>query len=178
MSIESVMPSNCLILCHPFLLLPSIFPSIRVFSNESALHIRWPKYWNFSFSVSPSNEYSGVISFRIDWYESLAVKGTLKSLLQTIVWKHQFFSAQPSLWSNSHIHIWLLEKTIALTIWTLVGKVMSVFFNMLSRFVINHSKEGLTCVSMESMSYECPEILIQWAMLCRFSNCLGSIPLV
>ena len=85
MSIESVMPSNRLILCHPFLFLPSIFPSIRVFSNESALHIRGPKYWNFSFSISPSNEYSGLISFRIDWYESLAVKGTLKSLLQTIV---------------------------------------------------------------------------------------------
>ena len=91
MSIESVMPSNHLILCCPLLLLPSIFPSIRVFSNESALHIRWPKYWSFSFNISPSNEYSGLISFRMDWLDLLAVQGTLKSLLQTIVQKHQFF---------------------------------------------------------------------------------------
>ena len=104
MSIESVMPSNHLILCHPLLLLPSIFPSIRVFSSESALRIRWPKYWSFSFSISPSNEYSGLISFKIDWLDLLAVQGTLKSLLQTTVQKHQFFDAQPPLWSNSHLH--------------------------------------------------------------------------
>ena len=105
MSIESVIPSNHLILCRPLLLLPSIFPSIRVFPT-SAIHIRWPKYWSFSFSISPSNEYSGLICFRIDWFDLLAVQGTLRSLQ-----KHQFFSAQTSsLWSNSHIHTWLLEK--------------------------------------------------------------------
>ena len=103
MSIELVMPSNHLILCHP-LLLPSIFPSIRVFSNESVLRIRCPEYWSFSISVIPSNEYSGLISFRIDWFDLLAVQGTLKSLLCTTIQKHQFFGAQPSLWSNSHIH--------------------------------------------------------------------------
>jgi len=106
MSIESVMPSNHLILRHPLLLLPSIFPSIRVFSNESVLRVRWPKYWSFSFSISPSNEYSGLISFRMDWFHFLAIQGTLESLLQ----KHQFFSTRLSLWSNSHIHTWLLEK--------------------------------------------------------------------
>ena len=103
MSIESVMPSNHLILCHPLLLLPSMFPSIRVFSNESSLCIRWLKYWNFNFS--PSNEYSGLISCRIDWFDLFGIQGPLKSL----VWKHQFFNAQPSLWSNSHFHTWLLE---------------------------------------------------------------------
>ena len=97
MSIKSVMPSNHLILCRPLLLLPSIFPSIRVFSDESALHIMWPKYWSFSFGISPSNEYSGLISFRIDWLDLLAVQGTLKSLHQTTVQKHQFFSTQLSL---------------------------------------------------------------------------------
>ena len=106
--IESMMSSNYLILCHP-LLLPSIFPSIRAFSRESVLHIRWPKYW--SFSINTSNEYSGLISFRIDWFDLLEVQGTLKSLLQHhSCWRHQFFSTQPFLWSNSHIHAWLLEK--------------------------------------------------------------------
>ena len=110
MSIESVTPSNQLILCHPLRLLPSIFPSIRLFPNESVLHIRWPKSWSFSFNISPSNEYSELISFRMDWLDLLAAQGTLKSLLHTTVQKHQFFSAQLSLWSNTHIHIWLLEK--------------------------------------------------------------------
>ena len=104
MYIESVMLSNHLILCRPLLLLPSIFPSIRVFSSESPLHIRWPKYWSFNFSISPSNEYSGLISFRIDWFDLLAVEGTFKSLFQHTVQKHQLFGAQFSLWSNSHIH--------------------------------------------------------------------------
>ena len=109
--IESVMPSNHLILCRPLLLPPSIFPSIRVFSDESVLRIKWPKYWSFSFSISPFNEYSELISFRIDWFDLLAVQGTLKSLFSnTTVQKHQFFRAQLSLWSNSHIHTWLLEK--------------------------------------------------------------------
>ena len=103
-SIESVMPSNHLILCHPLLLLPSIFPSINVFSNESALHIRWPRYYSFSFSISPSNECSGLISFRMDWFD-LAVQ-----VLNTTVQKHQFFGTQLSLWSSSHIHTGLLEK--------------------------------------------------------------------
>ena len=110
MSIESVIPSNHLILCHPLLLLPSIFLSIRVFSNESVLHIRWPKYWNFSFSISPSKEYSGLISFRIDWFDLLAVQGTLRSLLQHHNLKTSVFQHSTSLWSNSHICTWLLEK--------------------------------------------------------------------
>ena len=101
---ESVMPSNHLILCRPLLLPPSIFPSIRVFSNESALHIRWPKYWSFSFSISPSSEESKLISFRIDWFDLHTVQGTLKSHLQHHNSKHQFLGTQPSLWSNSHIH--------------------------------------------------------------------------
>ena len=107
MFIEAMMPSNHLILCCPFLL-PSNFPSIRVFSNESEICIRWPKYGNFSFSISPSNEYSGLISFSIDWLDLLLVQGT-RVFSSTTVWKHQFFSTQPSLWSNSHIHTWLLK---------------------------------------------------------------------
>ena len=136
MSIESVMPSNHLILCHPFFLLPSIFPSIRVFSNESALHIRWPKYWSFSFNISPKNEHPGLISFRIDWLDLLAVQGTLKSLLQhhsskaSNLWRSAFFIVQ-----ISHPHM-PTGKTIALTRWTFVDKVMSLLFNMLSRLVI------------------------------------------
>ena len=129
------MPCNHLILCHPLLLLPSVFPSIRVFSNESALHIRWPKYWSFSFSISPSSEYSGVISFRTDCLDFLSVQGTLKSLLQHHSSKHQFLSAQPSLWSNSGPYM-TTGKAIALTIRTFVSKVMSLLFNVLSRLVI------------------------------------------
>ena len=135
MSIESVMPSNHLTFCYP-LLLPSIFPSIRVFSNESALLIRWPKYWSFSFSISPSNEYLGLISFRIDWLYLLAVQGSLKSLLQhhsskaSIPWCSAFFIVQ-----ISHPYI-TTGKTIALTRWTFVGKVTSLLFIMLSRLVI------------------------------------------
>ena len=102
MSIKSVMPSNHLILCCPLLLLPSIFPSSRVFSNESALHIRWPKYWSFSFSISPSSEYSGLIFFRIDWFDPLAVKGLLRVF--STIQKHELFTTQPSLWSSSHTH--------------------------------------------------------------------------
>ena len=136
MSIESVIPSNHLILCRPFLLLPSIFPSIRVFSNESVLHIRWPEYCSFSFSISPSNEYSGLISFRIDWLDLLAVQGTLKSLLQhhsskaSILRHSAFFMVQLS-------HPFMTTgKTIALPRWTFVAKVMSLLFNMLFRLVI------------------------------------------
>ena len=136
MSIELVMPSNYLILCHPLLVLPSIFPSIRVFSNESGLCIRWSKYWSFSFSISPSNEYSGLISFRMDWLDLLAVQGTLKSLLQhhsskaSILWHSIFFMVQSS-------HPYMTNgKTIVLTRWTFVHKVMCLIFNMLSRLVI------------------------------------------
>ena len=149
MPIESVMPSNHLILCHPLLLFPSIFPSIRVFSSESALRIRWPKYWSFSFSISPSNEYSGLISFRNDWFEILAVQVTLKSLLQ----QH---SSKPSALASTDQSIKVLSinssvlsllyglshpymttgKTIALTIRTFVGDVISLLFSILSRFII------------------------------------------
>ena len=117
----------------PFSSCPSIFPSIRVFSSESVLCTRWPKYW--SFSISPSNEYSGLISFRIYWFDLFAVQEILKSLFQLAVQKHQFFGAHPCLWSNSHIHTWLLEKIIALNIWTFVSNVMSLLFSMLSRIV-------------------------------------------
>jgi len=135
-SIKLVIPSNHLILCRPLLLLPSIFPSIRVFSNESALRIRWSKYWSFSFGISPSSEYSGLTSFRMDWFDLLAVQGTLKSLLQhhsskaSILWLSAFFMVQLS---NPYM---TTGKTIALTRQTFVGKVMSLLFNMLSRFVI------------------------------------------
>ena len=136
MSIESMMPSNHLILCRPLLLPPSIFPSIRVFSNESALRIRWPKYWSFSFSISPSIEYSGLISFRMDWLDLLAVQGTFRSLLQhhsskaSILWHSAFFIIQ-----LSHQYM-TTGKNIALTRQTFVGKVMSLLFNMLSKLVI------------------------------------------
>ena len=110
MSIELVMPSNHLILCHPLLLLPSIFPSIRVFSSESVLCIRWPKYWSFSFNLSPSNEHPGLISFRMDWLDLLASKGLSRVFSNNTVQKHQFFCTQLSLQSNSYIHTWLLEK--------------------------------------------------------------------
>ena len=129
------MPSSHLILCRPLLLLPPIPPSIRVFPNESILRMRWPKYWSFSFSISPSNEYPGLISFRMDWLDLLAVQGTLKSLLQHHSSKVSFFGAQLSSQSNSHIHTRPLEKSESfLTRRTFVGKVMSLLFNMLSRF--------------------------------------------
>ena len=136
MFIESVISSNHLILCHPLLLLPPIPLSIRVFSNESALHIRWPKYWSFRFSISPSSEHPGLASFRMDWLDLLAVQGALKSLLQhhsskaSILWCSAFFIGQ-----LSHPYM-TTGKTIALTRWTFVGKVMSLLFNMLSRLVI------------------------------------------
>ena len=136
MSIKLVKPSNHLILCHPLLLLPSTYPSIRVFPNESVLCIRWPKYWHFSFSISPSNEYSGLISFRMDWLDLLAVQGTPKSLLQrhsskaSILWHSAFFIVQLS-------HPYMTNgKTIALTRQIFVGKVMPLLFNMLSMLVI------------------------------------------
>ena len=136
MSIESLMPSNNLILYHPLLFLPSVFPSIRVFSNESALHIRWPKYWSFSFNISPTSEHRGLISFKMDWLDLLAVQGTLKSLLQchstntSVLRCSAFFIVQ-----LSHPYV-TTGKTIALTRQTFVSKVTSLLFNMLSRLVI------------------------------------------
>ena len=135
MSVESVMPSNHLILCRPLLLPPTIFPSIRVFSSESVLPIRWPEYWSFSFSISPTSEYSGLISFRMDWLDLLAVQWTLKSLLQhhsskaSIFWCSAFFMFQ-----LSHPYM-TAGKTITLTRWTFVGKVESLLFNMMNRLV-------------------------------------------
>ena len=149
------MPSNHLILCLPLLLLPSIFPSIRVFSNESAFRIRWPKYWSFSLSISPSNEYSGLIPFRMDWLDLLAVQGTLKSLLQhrsskaSILLRLAFFIVQ-----FSHPYM-TTEKTIALTRWSFVGKVMSLLFNMLSRLVITFLPSS-------------KRLLISWLQSCVF----------
>ena len=138
MSIELVMPSNHLILCHPLLLPLSILSSIRVFSNGLVLHIRWPKYWNFSFSISPPNEYSGLISLRIDWLDLLAVQGTLKHLLQhhsskvSVLQRSAFFVVQ-------HSYPYMTTgKTIALTRWTFVSKVMSLLFNILSRALKNY----------------------------------------
>ena len=142
------MPSNHHILCRPLLLPPSIFPSIRVFSNESVLHIRWPKYCSFSFSISPSNEYSGLISFRMDWLDLLAVQGTLKSLLQyhsskvSILWCSAFFIVQ-----LSHPHM-TTGKTTALTKWTFVGKVMSLLFNMLSAAAAAAAKSLQSCPTL------------------------------
>ena len=147
-SIESVMPSNHLILCHPLLLLPSIFPSIRVFSNESALCIRWPTYWSFHFSISPSKEHPGLISFRMDWLDLLAVQGTLKSLLQhhsskaSILQRSAFFLVQ-----LSHPYM-TTGKTIALTRQTFVDNVMSLLFNMLSRLVIKHVRMWKFCKTL------------------------------
>ena len=136
MSIKLVMPSNHLILCRPLLLPPSIFPSIRVFSNESAVHIRWPKYWSFSFNISPSNEYSGLISFRTEWSDLLAVQGTLKSLPQHHSSKASILRCSDFLMVQLSHPFMTTGKTIALIRWTFVGKVMSLLFNMLSRLVI------------------------------------------
>ena len=136
MSTESVMPSNHLILCRPLLLLPSVFPSIRVFSNESVLCIRWPKYWSFSFSISPSNEYSGLIFFKMDWLDLLAVQGTLKSLLQHHSSKTSILQCSAFFMVQLSQPYMTTGKTIALTRQTFVGKVLSPLFNMLPRLVI------------------------------------------
>ena len=136
MSVELVMPSNHLILCHPLLLLPSIFPSIRVFSKTSVLCTRWPKYWSFSFSISPSNEYSVLISFKIDWFDLLVVQGTLKSFLQHCNWKASILQCSAFFMVHLSHPYMTTGKTVALTIRTFVGKVMSQLFNMLSRLVI------------------------------------------
>ena len=168
MSTESVMPSNHLILCHPLLLLPSIPPSIRVFSNESALHIRWPKYCSFSFSISPSNEKPGLISFRMEWLDLLAIQGTLKSFLQ-----HHSSKASILLCSALFIvqlsHPYMTTgKTIALTRQIFVGKVMSLLFNMLSRLVITFlpRSKRLLISWLQSPS---AVILVHWCQKCQHS---------
>ena len=172
------MPSNHLILCRPLLLLPSVFPSTRVFSNESALRIRWPKYWSFSFSTSPSNEHPGLISFRMDWLDLLAVQGTLKSLLQhqsskaSILQRSAFFIAQ-----LSHPYM-TTGKAIALTRWTFVYKGMSLLFNMLSRLVITflpRSKHLLiSCLhSPSAVILEPPKIKLATVSLSIFHEVMG-----
>ena len=160
------MPSNHLILCHPLLLLPSIFPRIRVFSNDSVIRIRWPKYWSFSFSISPSNEYSGLISFRMDWLDLLAVQGTLKSLLQhdsskaSILQRSAFFMLQ-----FSHLYMNTGEN-IALIWWTFVSKAMSLLFNMLSRLVIAFLPRSKCLIWTPGSSMACPGL--QWSALVSF----------
>ena len=138
MSIELVVLSNYHILCHPFLLLPSIFSSISFFSSELTLGIRWPKYW--SFSISSFNEYSGLISFKINGFISLQSKGLSRVFSSTTSWEHQFYSARPSLWSNSHIHTQIWKKMVTLTIWTFVSKAMSLLFNTLSSILQMYEK--------------------------------------
>ena len=170
MSIESMMPSNHLILCHPLLLLFSIFPSIRVFSNESVLCIRWPKYWNFRFNISPSNEHSGLISFRMDWLNLLAVQGTLKSPLPhhnskaSILQRSAFFLVQ-----RSYPYM-TTGKTITLTRQTFVSKVMSLIFNMLSRLVIFSSKEKVSFNFMAAVPI-CSDFGAQDNKVCHCFHC-------
>ena len=170
MSIESVMPSNHLILYHPLLLPLSIFPDIRVFSNESVLCIRWPKYWSFSFNISPSHEYSGLISFRMGWLDLLAVQGTLKSLLQhlsskaSILWHSVFFIVQLS------YPYMTTGKTIALTKRTFVDKVMSLLFNMLSRLVITFLP-GSKCLLISSLQSPSAVILEPKKIVCHCFHC-------
>ena len=170
MSIKSVMPSNHLILCHPLFLLPSIFPRIRVYSNESVL-IRWSKYWSFSFSISPSTEYSGLISFRIDRLDRLAVQGTLKSLLQhhsskaSILQCSAFFVVQLS-------HTFMTTvKTIALISWTFVGKVMSLLFNMLSRLVVTFLPRSKLFLILWLQSIICSDFGAQKDKVCHCFHC-------
>ena len=174
MSIESVMPSNYLILCCPLLLLPLIFPSIRVFSSESLLLVRWPKYWSFSFNISPSNKYSGLISFRMDWLDLPAVQGTLKSLLQ-------HHSSKASSLRHSAIFIVQLShpymttgKTIALTRQTFVGRVMSLLFNMLSRLVIAFLPRSKRFLISWLQS---PSAVIFGALQNKVSHCFHCLPI-
>ena len=175
MSIVSVMPSNHLILCHPLLLLPSIFPSIRVFSNESALCIRWPKYWSFSFSISPSNEYSGLISFRIEWFDPVGIQGTLKSLLQhhsskaSILQCSTFFMVQ-----LSHPYM-TTGKTIVFTIWTFVGNVMSLPFNTLAMFVIGFLPRSKCLLTSQVQSLSAVVLEPKKIKICHCFHCFPSI---
>ena len=172
MSIESVMPSNHLILCHPLFLLPSIPPSIRVFSIESTLHMRWPKYWSFSFNISPFSDYSGLISFRMVWLDLLAVQGTLKSLLQ-------YHSSKASILRHSAFFIIHLShpdmttgKTIASTRWTFVCKVMSLLFNMLSRLVITFLPRS-KCLLISWLQSPSAVILEPPKIVCHCLHCFS-----
>ena len=172
MSIESVIPSNHLILCFLLLLPPSVFPRIRVFSNESILHIRWLKYWSFSFNISPSNEHPGLISFRVDWLDLLAVQRTLKSLLQhhsskaSILQYSGFITIQPS-------HPYMTTgKTIALSRWTFVGKVMSLFFNMLSRLIITFLPRSKRLNFMAAVTI-CSDFEAQENKVCHCFHCFS-----
>ena len=166
MSIKLVMSSNHLILCYSLLLLPSIFPSIRVFSSESVLHIRWPKYWSFSFSISPSNEHSGLISFRIDWFDLLAVQETLKNPLQhhssktSVLWCSALSMVQLS------IHAWLLKKTIALTRWSFVSNV-SLLLNMLSRFFHSFSSKEQVSFNFKAAVTICSDFGVRENKVCH-----------
>ena len=166
-----MLPSSHLILCHPLLLLSPIPPSIRVFSNESTLHMRWPKYWSFSFSISPSNEHPGLISFRMDWLDLLAVQGTLKSLLQhhsskaSILQCSAFFIVQ-----LSHPYM-TTGKTIALTTWTFVDKVMSLLFNMLSMLVISYSSKEQASFNFMAAITICSNLGAQESKVCHCFHC-------
>ena len=170
MSTKSVMPSSHLILCRPLLLLPPIPPIIRVFSNESPLRVRWPKYWSFSFSISSSKEHPGLIPFRMDWLDLLAVHGTLKNLLQhhsskaSILWHSAFFTVQ-----LSHPYM-TTEKTIALTRWTFVGKVMSLLFNMLSRLAITFLPKS-KCLLISWLQSPSAVILEPKKIVCHCLHC-------
>ena len=166
MSIESMMPSNHLILCRPLLLLPSIFPSIRVFSNESAVRIRWPEYWSFSFSISPSKEQPGLISFRMDWFYLLAVKSLLQhqSSKTSILWHSAFFTVQ-----ISHPYM-TTGKIIALNTWTFLGKVMFLLFNMLSRLVITFLPRS-KCLLIWWLQSQSAVILEPPKLVCHSSLC-------
>ena len=165
------MPSNYLILCHPLLLLPSSFPSIRVFSKESVLHIRWPKCWSFSFSFSPSDEYSGLISFRIDWLNLLAVKGLSRVFSNTTIQKHQI------LWHSalfilqlSHLYM-TTGKTINLIGWTFVGKIMSLLFTMLSRLAIDFLPKEQACFNFRTAVTICSDFGAQENKICHCFQC-------
>ena len=170
MSIESMMPSNHLIVYHPLLLLPSIFPSIRIFSNESVLCIRWPKYWSFSFSISPSNEHSGLISFRMDWLDLLAVQGTLKSPLQHHSSKASILQCSAFLLVQRSYPYMTTGKTITLIRQTFVSKVMSLVFSMLSRLVIFSSKEKVSFNFMAAVPI-CSDFGAQDNKVCHCFHC-------
>ena len=165
MSTESVMPSKHVILCHPLLLLPSTFPSIRVFSNESSLHIRWPKYWSVSFSIRPSNAYSGLISFRIDGFDLLAVQRTLRSLLQHHSSKASILQGCSAFFMAQLSHPYMTTgKTIALTIWTFVGKVTSLLFNMLARLAISFLPRS-KCLNFMAAVTTCRVLPLCWPLM-------------
>ena len=170
MSVESVMSPNHLILCLPLLLLPSIFSSIRVFSSESTLRIKWPKYWSFNFSISPSNEYSGLISFGLDWLDLLAVQGTLKSLLQHHSLKASIFQCSAFFMVQLSHPYMSTGKTTALTRWTFVGKVMSLLFNMLSRLVITFLPRS-KCLLISGLHSPSAVILEPRKIVCHFFHC-------